>query len=94
LIFAAGIDQLLRAPPSMHTGVWVRFRLQLFADGRCAIAVNGEPRAISERRVPMGDSATIFITGVSHHTRILVGRFEAWTGVRRDIDWSVVDRRR
>jgi hypothetical protein len=94
LVFSAGIHQLLRAPPSMYTGEWVRFRLQLFPDGRCGVAVNGETRAISERRVPIGDSATVFIIGISHHTRVLIGRFEAWTGVRRDIDWSVLDRDR
>lgn len=94
LLFTTGIQQVLQAPPSMYTGAWVRVRIQLFPDGRCAIALNGQPRVISERRVPIGDSATVFITAPSHHTRILIGRVEIWTGVRSDIDWSVVDRRR
>jgi len=66
--------------------------MQIFPDGRCAIALNGQRRAISEWRVPIGDSVVVFITAPSYHARFLVGRVEAWTGVRSDIDWSVVDR--
>jgi hypothetical protein len=89
---AAGVHRVLSAPASMSRGEWVRIRIQFFPDGRCGAAVNGEPQAIADRQVPLGDSATLLVGGYSHRTRFLVGHLEVWTGVRRDVDWSALDR--
>ena len=67
-------------------------RLQYFADGRCGFAVNGVPQRIVNRRVPMGDSALILIRTYSHRTRLLVGRIDAWVGVKNDVDWRLGER--
>ncbi len=88
----AGVHRILSVAASMSRGEWVRIRIQFFPDGRCGAAVNGEPQAIADRLVPLRDSATLLIGAYSHRTRILVGHLEAWTGVRRDLDWSALDR--
>jgi DNA-binding SARP family transcriptional activator len=77
---------------SAHGGSWT-WRLQVLPDGRCALAVNGQPVATIDRRLPLNDSLHIAIFGWSYGTRMLVERLEAWTGVRRDVDWSVLDGR-
>jgi hypothetical protein len=66
--------------------------IHAWRSGRCGAAVNGEPQAIADRQVPLGDSATLLVGGYSHRTRFLVGHLEVWTGVRRDVDWSALDR--
>jgi hypothetical protein len=87
-----GVPRILQVPPSVATGRWIRIRLQILPDGRCGLALDGQARAILDRRVLLGDSATVLIHSYSHHTRILVGRLELWTGVRRDVDWNAVER--
>jgi hypothetical protein len=94
LVLVAGVQQIVATPPALSTGAWFRVRLQFFSDGRCGLALNGRARVISESRLPMGDSAMILLMAVSHHTRVLIGHLETWTGVRRDVDWSVLDRSR
>lgn len=77
-----------RVPPTVARGEWTRVRIQVFPDGRCGLAINGQPRAILNQPIGLGDSALIMFGGFSYHTRILVGAVEVWRGVRRDIDWS------
>jgi DNA-binding SARP family transcriptional activator len=89
LLLGAGVQRLVPVPLSTTTGGWTRIRLQFFQDGRCGVAVEGQPRAIIDRPVPLGDSALVMIFGYSHRARV-VGRVEVWTGVRRDMDWDAI----
>ncbi len=90
LFLQGGVWRFVPIPPEMQNGRWTRLRLQFFPDGRCGVAIDGTARAILDRRVPLGDSAILLIHAYSHRTRILVGHLEAWTGVRRDVDWDAV----
>jgi hypothetical protein len=80
-------SRLIDAPPDMPAGRWHRVRIQLFSDGRCGFAVDGVPVWVSPDPLPLDAPFHVALFGRSHGTRVLVGRVEAWTGVRGDIDW-------
>jgi hypothetical protein len=91
---AAGYGSTSKTYPadsSVHAGRPVRFRVQLFEDGRCGVAVNGVPIAMSEQ--PVTDSAPVRVRVALHSykTRVRIGPLDAWRGVRTDIDWSRID---
>jgi hypothetical protein len=88
----AGIGRTVPVPAGLATGRWTRLRLQVFPDGRCGVAIDGVAGGIVNRGTLFGDSAILVISSYSHRTRILVGPLEVWTGVRRDVDWDVVER--
>ncbi len=88
VLLEAGMRKLALVPAGTPHGAWTRYRLQFFPDGRCGLAVNGEPLATLERVAAPGDSAMLLIMGYSFRTRILVGHLEVWTGVREDLDWT------
>jgi DNA-binding SARP family transcriptional activator len=92
-LMAAGLARTIAVDSSAAQGASWTWRLQILPDGRCALAVNGQPLAIIDRPLPLDDSLHIVIQGWSYGTRMLVERLEAWTGVRQDIDWSVLDTR-
>ncbi|MEA3246976.1 MAG: AAA family ATPase [Gemmatimonadota bacterium] len=69
-------------------GRWARLDLQCFPDGRCAVAVEGRVVWYGETPSPAPDSVRVHIQGASVGTMVLVGRFEAWEGIRDDVDWS------
>lgn len=85
-----GTSRPVPAPPRMQSGALTRLRIQTFADGRCGVSINGNPVAVSEHPISLGDSAMILIHGYSHRTVIAVGRTAVWLGVWRDIDWTRV----
>jgi hypothetical protein len=80
----------LRTPPNLVTGRWYRVRLQLFADGRCGIALDGQPVWVSSSTIPIQFPIRIYLHGNSIGTRMLVGPLEVWEGVRGDVDWRRV----
>lgn len=75
---------------SLGRGGWYSVLLQLFPDGRCAIAVDGKPVYVapSSSASTPPDSVTIDIEGNSYSTRILVGPLTIGHGVRTDIPWQ------
>lgn len=93
LVFSGGQTRIVKVPPDMRTGAWVRLRVQVFPDGRCGLAINGTPRVLHDARLSLGDSATIMVLSYEHNTTFLVGPIEVWRGVRRDMDWQNVERR-
>jgi hypothetical protein len=77
--------------PDFGSGSWYAVRVQVFADGRCGFALNGEPLWITESRLPLELPFRVALYGKSYHTRILAGPLDVWEGVRGDIDWSALE---
>lgn len=100
---AVGLDYLLLrsgsqhirlpAPSGLYGGTWHRIRLQLLADGRCALAIDGQPVGILGAPTSSLPTAVFpYITGHDRFDgRLVVGKFEAWSGVRGGVDWTVLD---
>jgi len=89
-VSAAGRGAPLRLPPDLTAGRWYRVRLQLFADGRCGLALDGRPIWVGNSAVPTHLPIRIHLYGNSAATRMLIGPLEAWEGVRGDVDWRVL----
>ncbi|MFN8651667.1 MAG: AAA family ATPase [Gemmatimonadales bacterium] len=79
-----------RPAPSRTDGHWVRWRIQVFPDGTCGMAVDGVPIFHTPLGIPLDRPVGILLTGSSAKTRILHGGITAWTGVKDDIDWGVL----
>ncbi len=77
----------LAAPPWQSLGRSYRIRLQLFPDGRCGVALNGAPLAVTATGYSI-PRVRLQIFGATKRTRILVGTIEVRGGVPGDIDWS------
>ena len=71
---------------------WHRLRVQLFPDGRCGVAIDGRAvlllPPVAGARVPN----YLVVQGKSVGTKVLVGPLVAWSGVKQDVDWSVLER--
>lgn len=83
----------LAVPDSLgvrRDGAWWRVRVQLFPDGRCGVAVNGVPVWRSLDPLRAGARYWIRLGHESVDTRVLHGPLEVWTGVRTDVDWSLL----
>ena len=72
----------------LASGEWFRFRLQIFPDGTCGVAIDGQPvwrsttpRLITERH-------HLVLEGSSVDTEVLIGKVEGWYGVRDDVKWA------
>jgi DNA-binding SARP family transcriptional activator len=81
----------IEPPADMHAGVPHRLRVQILADGRCGVAVDGRAVFISRGSVPVDRPFRVLLEGMSHRTRVLVREVEVWTGVREDVDWRGVE---
>jgi hypothetical protein len=80
-------EPLKRLPTSLVDGAWHTVRLQVFADGRCGLAVDGEVMAISERALPTNKPLRVVLEGQSVRARMLVGKLSMWRGERLDLPW-------
>ncbi len=80
-------------PSDLGSGAWFRLRIQLFPDGSCGVALNGDPVIITHERVSTDGRFRVFLAASSVETLILHGPLEVWEGVRDDIDWRVLDPR-
>jgi hypothetical protein len=76
----------------LRSGRWYTVRIQIFPDGRCAFALNGEAVWRSESAMSLDRPFGVLLEGKSVGTRILVGPLVVWEGVRADIDWDALDR--
>lgn len=76
---------------SLRDGRWYRVRVQLFSDGRCGVAIDGRPIALSPVGPPPTDPYVAALEGSSVETKILVGPVEVWTGVKPGVDWLAFD---
>ncbi|MDQ8154296.1 MAG: hypothetical protein P3B98_06495, partial [Gemmatimonadota bacterium] len=81
------------ASPNLYNGSWHRFRLQLLPDGRCALAIDGQPVGILQSNLSQMPRAVVPL--IAGHDRfggqLVVGKFEAWSGVRGGVDWTALD---
>lgn len=72
----------------LSSGTWWTLRLQLFPDGRCGVAVNGQPIWLSPEPVSLDREFRVRLGDESFGSRLLHGPLQLWTGVRTDIDWA------
>ena len=90
-LVAGGRQSFYSADSTWRSGAWHRIRIQMFPDGECGIAIDGVAVWRSPVRLPVDQQYRILIAGNSVDTKVLVGPLQVWLGVRKDIDWSVVD---
>jgi len=93
-LWVARIDTESRqvpVPEDLRTGAPHRLRVQILADGRCGVAVDGRAVWVSRGSVPLDRPFNVVLEGKSHGTRVLVGDVEVWRGVRADVDWRGVE---
>jgi hypothetical protein len=81
-----------RGAPNVADGSWHTVTLQIFSDGRCALAIDGAPVAISRNALVVDRPLHVMIDGRSVKTTVEVGGVETWSGVRGDMDWSRLGR--
>ncbi len=74
-------------PITVTDGEWHTLRIQLFRDGRCGAAIDGQVVALSRRTIPMDLPMRVMITGQSKFTEVRVGALSVWRGERYDIPW-------
>jgi hypothetical protein len=79
------------AYPTLRSGRWFTIRLQVLPDGRCGLAVDGKPIALSEA-LALDRPFRVILEGKSVRTRVLVGPLEVWEGVRSDVGWGALQR--
>ncbi len=80
----------LAVPNSLRTTDWHLARLQVFPDGTCGVAIDGVALARSSSRINTHTPYRLMAYGNSIDAEMLVGPLEAWTGVRTDVDWTVL----
>jgi DNA-binding SARP family transcriptional activator len=81
------------APADMRTGAPHRLRVQILADGRCGVALDGKAVFVSRSSLPLDRPFRLVLRGMSYHTRVLVSDVQLWQGVRGDVDWRQVQPR-
>jgi serine/threonine-protein kinase len=72
----------------LQTGKRHILLLQLFADGRCGLALDGAGLVVSRAALRRDRAFHPVLSGNSVGTRMLVGRVKVWRGVRDGVDWS------
>jgi DNA-binding SARP family transcriptional activator len=82
------------AQPAVEAGRWYTVSVQIFPDGRCGLAINGEAVLVVETQLPLDRPYRLDIDGNSVGTQILVGPLEVWEGVKGGVDWSVLSAQR
>jgi DNA-binding SARP family transcriptional activator len=91
-LFASSLGELRRPPgaplPDLARGIPTKVRLQIFPDGRCGIAMEGQRPWISRTPAFPVDSMTVYIEGNSVGTRMLVGEVVVRKGVPGGVDWG------
>ena len=88
---AAGVNATIpRSAPPVGDGRWHDVTLQVFGDGRCAVAIDGRAVAASTSTLALDLPLRPVISGQSVKTTIDVGIVEMWSGIRNDIDWSTL----
>jgi len=91
-IASGAVFERIQMPFAFSDGRWFRVRMQLFPDGSCGYAVNGQPLV----RLGSGAGATsrfrLWLTGHAVGTTPMIGPLEVWSGVKPGVDWGVLDR--
>jgi len=90
-IFTLTSHETVRVPipnRSLLRGAWYTIRLQYLPDGRCALAIDGVPLAITASGRQTPGRARVRVSGNMYQTEMLAGRLQVFEGVPADIDWS------
>lgn len=82
------VAAVVNVPEAFTGNGWTRIRLQIFPDGRCGLAVNGEALAVSDQRVRPGRRFLMVLSGNSVGAKMLVGPTRVWEGVRSGVRWG------
>lgn len=75
---------------TLGDGAWRRVRIQIFEDGRCGFALDGQPLWLSSRPVAVALPFAIRLGQSSAGTEILHGPIVVWRGVRDDVQWDLL----
>ncbi len=86
----SGPTRLYVVDTSLASGRRFRFRLQLFPDGTCGVAIDGIPVTRGLGDAPARDSVAIVLGGQTVGSPLLIGPVKVWSGVPTDIDWSTL----
>ena len=73
---------------------WMQVRLQIFPDGRCGAALDGRARSRLSVPLALDRPFRVIVQGMSVGTEVLVGPMTIWSGVKKGVDWTALDRRR
>ena len=91
LVISDGKDGvLLPAGPNLRDGSWHRFRLQIFPDGNCGVAIDGLPLWRSGHPMDTRASYRLAIYGHSVDTKVLMGPVKIWQGVKEGVAWNAL----
>ncbi len=92
VLIVGGSGEPLKGPEAAVThGEWHTFRLQLFRDGRCGLAIDGRVVRVSQSRIPLDEPLRVMIDGQSIGTTVRVGALQLWRGERLEIPWFAND---
>ncbi|MEP6831992.1 MAG: AAA family ATPase [Gemmatimonas sp.] len=80
--------ELGEAGGALRTGAWWTLRLQIFPDGRCAVAINNRVVFMSAEAIDLAGEFRVWLGNSSLGTTILHGPLQVWTGVRTNFDWT------
>ncbi|HEX4935833.1 MAG TPA: hypothetical protein VFV33_21785, partial [Gemmatimonadaceae bacterium] len=72
---------------AFYRPTWRRVRIQLFPDGRCGLAIDGQAIVRTSEVRPLPQRARVMLLGASVGTTIAIGNVEVWEGVREDVRW-------
>jgi hypothetical protein len=86
-LIAGGVGERVPAPRPYRDGRWFRLRIQIFSDGKCGVAVDGEPLWIGSVRMPLDRPYRALLGGNSAETTVRIRKVEMWVGVRGDVRW-------
>ncbi len=66
------------------------WRVTVFSDGRCGIAIDSVPIAISTSSVSLNHQLRAWLMGKSHGTTNVIGQLRLWRGDPGGVDWTRV----
>lgn len=77
-------------PVAIADGSPRRWRVSVFPDGRCGLAIDSIPIAVSRTSISMRFPLRVWIMSQSHNTTIAVGSMRLWRGDPGGVDWSAL----
>lgn len=80
------------APADQASGAIHSWRLTIFADGTCGLAVDSMALVRSRAAISFRWPLRLWISGQSERTTIAVGKLRIWQGDPGGVDWEALDR--
>jgi DNA-binding SARP family transcriptional activator len=88
IVAGSARERVLPTPPGLADGTWHRVRIQVFPDGACGIAVDGQPLWISRARIDRAAPLWLDVEAVTEGTAARIRDVSVWEGVRAGVPWS------